>query len=106
MKEGFDPVSADLEADALPLRHWGRREKPKVVETYTLILPVFLSVKIIVIIIMNAVKGATRDFFTISSLGRELSPTRAFKWPGSNRVQITWQDTCNMRASSKGQLGY
>ena len=28
-------------------------------------------------------------FFTISSLRRELSPTRTLKWPERNRVQIT-----------------
>ena len=28
-------------------------------------------------------------FFTISSLGRELSPTRTLKWPRHNRVKIT-----------------
>ena len=34
-------------------------------------------------------------FFIISSLRRELSPTRTLKWPGSNRVQIT----CNTQSA-------
>ena len=40
---------------------------------------------------MIALKGANRDFFvfTISSLRRELSPTRTPKCPGCNRVQTT-----------------
>ena len=35
-------------------------------------------------IIIIAFKGAIRDFFTISSQHRELSPTRTLKWPGRN----------------------
>ena len=46
-------------------------------------------VAVVVIIIMRAFKGAGRDFFTTSSLHRELSPTRTRKWPRRNRVQIT-----------------
>ena len=38
------------------------------------------SVAIILIIII-AFKGAIRDFFTISSQRRELSPTHMLKWP-------------------------
>ena len=37
---------------------------------------------IIIIIIIITLKGAIRDFFTISSQRRELSPTRMLKWPG------------------------
>ena len=36
-----------------------------------------------------AFKGAVRDFFTISSLRRDLSLTRTLKWPRRNRVKIT-----------------
>ena len=42
-----------------------------------------------------ALKGANRDFcccfffLAVSSLRRELSPTRTLKWTGCNRVQIT-----------------
>ena len=43
---------------------------------------------IIIIIIIIAFKDAIRDFFTISSLCHEPSPTRTFKWPGCNCVQI------------------
>ena len=39
------------------------------------------------IIIVIAFKGAIRDFFAISVLRRELSPTS--QWPGRNRVQTT-----------------
>ena len=42
---------------------------------------------------------AIRDFFTISSLSRELSPTRTLKWPGRSRVQIT----CNTSGASHVQ---
>ena len=31
----------------------------------------------------------SKFFFTVSSLRRDLSPTRALKWPGSIQVQIT-----------------
>ena len=44
---------------------------------------------IIIIIMIIVLKGAIRDLLTNSSLRHELSPTRALKWPGSNRVQIT-----------------
>ena len=47
------------------------------------------SGKFVIIIIIIAFKGAIRDFFTISSQRRELSPTRTLKWPRRNRVQIT-----------------
>ena len=39
-------------------------------------------------------------FFTISSLHRELSPTRTLKWPGRNRVQ----STCNTSSVYHVQL--
>ena len=39
---------------------------------------------------MTAFKGAVWDFFTISSLRRELTLTRTLQWPGHNRVQITY----------------
>ena len=39
------------------------------------------------------------SIFTISSLRRELSPTRTLKWPGRNRVQIT----CNTSNTSHVQ---
>ena len=42
-----------------------------------------------IIIIIIAFKDTVRDFFTISSQRRELSPTRTLKWPRRNRVQIT-----------------
>ena len=38
---------------------------------------------------ITAFKGAIPDFLKISSLRRELSPTRTLKWPGRNCVQIT-----------------
>ena len=41
------------------------------------------------IIIIIASKGAIRDFFTISSLRGEPSPTPTVKWLGCNHVQIT-----------------
>ena len=41
------------------------------------------------LIILIAFKGAVRDFFTISSLRSELSPTRTLEWPKHNRVKIT-----------------
>ena len=40
-------------------------------------------------IIIIAFKGAVRDFYTVSSLRRELSLTRTLKWPRHNRVKIT-----------------
>ena len=44
---------------------------------------------IIITIIIIAFKGASRDFFAISSQRREPSPTRTLEWPRRNRVQIT-----------------
>ena len=41
------------------------------------------------VMMMIAFKGAVRDFFKISSLRRELSPTCTLKWPRRYRVQIT-----------------
>ena len=46
-----------------------------------------LIIKMIMIII--DLKGAILDFFAVSSLRRELSPTLTLKWSGCNRVQIT-----------------
>ena len=39
---------------------------------------------------MVALIGAIQDFFTISSLRHELSPTRTLKWLGCNCVQIMY----------------
>ena len=50
---------------------------------------IIIIITITIIIIIIAFKGAIRDFFTISSQRRELSPTRTLKWPRRNRVQIT-----------------
>ena len=36
----------------------------------------------------NRIERRNSRFFTISSLRRELSPTRMLKWPGRDRVQI------------------
>ena len=68
----------------------------------------------IIIVIIVAFKGAIRDFFTISSQRRELSPTHTLKWPGRNRVQITCntssachvQVSCYVPLGTKGQLIY
>ena len=48
-----------------------------------------MMIMIIMIMIIIAFRGAIRDFFNISSLRHELSPTRSLKWPGRNRGQIT-----------------
>ena len=53
-------------------------------------------------------------FFTISSQCCKLFPTRTLKWPGRNRVQITWntssayhvQVSCYVPLGTKGQLSY
>ena len=52
------------------------------------------------IMIIIAFKGAIRDFFTISSQRRELSPTCTLKWPWRNRVQIT----CNTSSADHVQV--
>ena len=66
--------------------------------------------RIIIIIIIIAFKGAIRDFFTIFSQRRELSPTHMLKWPGRNRVQIMCayhvQVSCYVPLGMKGQLSY
>ena len=54
-----------------------------------IIIIITTTTTIIIIIIIILLKGIIRDFFTISSLRRELSPTRTLLWPGRNRVQIT-----------------
>ena len=41
----------------------------------------------IIMIIITALKGTIWDFFTISSLCREPSPTCTLKWPGRNHEQ-------------------
>ena len=44
----------------------------------------------LLILLIMTLKGANREFFlTLSSLRRELSPTRTLKWPRRNREQIT-----------------
>ena len=47
----------------------------------------------------NRIQRRNSRFFTISSLHRELSRTRTFKWPGCNRVQIT----CNTSSAYRVQ---
>ena len=47
----------------------------------------------------NRIQRRNSRFFTISSLRRELSPTRTLKWPGRNRVQIT----CNTSSAYQVQ---
>ena len=37
---------------------------------------------------IDCIKRHNLRFFTISSLCREVSPTRTLKWPGRNHVQI------------------
>ena len=41
------------------------------------------------ILIIESIHRRSSKLFTISSPRREPSPTRTFKWPGRNRVQIT-----------------
>ena len=48
----------------------------------------------IIVMIMVTLKGANQDFFTISSLRHELSPTCLLKWPGRNHDQITRNTSC------------
>ena len=48
-----------------------------------------VQVIVMIIIIIIAFKRAIRDFFTVSSLRHEPSPTHMLKWPGRSRVQIT-----------------
>ena len=50
---------------------------------------IIIMIIIIIIIIIIALKGAIRDFFTISSLRRELSPTRTLLCPGAQLCCIT-----------------
>ena len=47
-----------------------------------------MMMTMMMIIMIIGLKGAIRDLFTISSLRRELSPTRALWRSGHNRVQI------------------
>ena len=54
-----------------------------------IIIIIILIILLLLIIIIIAFKDAVRDFFKISSLRRELSPTRTLKRPRRNRVQIT-----------------
>ena len=76
-----------------------------------------LGMMMMIIIITRIIigfKSAIRDFFTISSQRRELSPTRTLKWPGRNHVQITCntssayhvQVSCYVPLGTKGQLRY
>ena len=62
-------------------------ELPKVV--VVVVVVIIIIVIIIMIIIIIAFKGAIRDFFAISLLRREQSPTRTRKWSRCNCVQIT-----------------
>ena len=62
--------------------------------------------KVIIIIMMIALKGAVRDFYSISSLRRELSPTCTLKWPQRNRMQITCNSSNAYHVQHVGQLSY
>ena len=72
------------------------------------------GMKIKLILIIIAFKGAIGDFFTISLQCRKVSPTRTLKWPGYNRVQVTCntsrvyhvQVSCYVPRGAKGQLSY
>ena len=48
----------------------------------------------------NRFQRHSSTLFTISSLRRELSPTRTLKWPGRNRVQIS----CNTSSAYHVQV--
>ena len=50
---------------------------------------IMMMMMMMMMMMIISFKGAIRDF-TVSSLRLELSPTGTFKWPGRNRVQITW----------------
>ena len=50
----------------------------------------------------NRIQRRYSRFFTISSLRRELSPTRTHKWPGRNRVQTM----CNTSSAYHVQVSY
>ena len=52
-----------------------------------MMMMIIIIIIIMIIIIIIVFKGAIREFLT--SLRRELSPTRTLKWSGRNRVQIT-----------------
>ena len=54
-----------------------------------IIVMMIMMMMMIIMIMMIDLKGAIRDFLTISSLRRELLSTCTFKCPGRNRVQIT-----------------
>ena len=47
----------------------------------------------------DRIQSSISRFFTISSLRRELSPTRTLKWPRRNRVQVT----CNTSSAYHAQ---
>ena len=61
-----------------------------------IIIIIIIIITVIIMMIMMiiiAFKGAIRDFFKISSLRRELSPTHTLNWPWRNHVQITGNTT-------------
>ena len=57
------------------------------------------NIIMIIIITIIALKDANQDFFTISSLYGEPSPTRMLMWPGCNCVQIM----CNTSSTYHAQ---
>ena len=65
-----------------------REKKRRMIITIIIMIIIIIIIVIIIMIIIIALEGAIQ-IFTISSLRRELSPTRTFKWQGLNRVQIT-----------------
>ena len=90
--------------------HVNSKGKSPLLEVHRRVEPALLHHNVIII----AFKGAIRDFFTISSQRRELSPTCTLKWPGRNSVQITcntssvyhMQVSCFVPLGAKGQLSY
>ena len=47
-----------------------------------------MMMMMMMMMMINRIERRNSRFFTISSLRRELSPTRTLKWPGRDRVQI------------------
>ena len=56
--------------------------------TTTTMMIMMMIIMMIIIILIAALRGAIIEMLTISSLRRELSPTRTLKWPWHNCVQL------------------
>ena len=85
----FEPMLTPREKSPLPENAPRGGSKPRRCGQRAQALPSELFRPHMLLFNNNRIQRRNSWFFTISSLRRELSPTRTLQWPGCNGVQIT-----------------